>query len=141
MKKNILLVHEDEREWCIFKKALQEIEGDFVCIYAVNAETAMKLLQSEVVDLMFIDYGESVSGLQLLAVIKADPRLKNIKVYIYSESISEDLGKMARTLGASGCIEKPASISRLIHQFRAIFAGDLMPDYAFLPRMDNQPAL
>lgn len=135
MKKSIILIHEDKVEWDIFKKALNEMKGDFTCDYAPNAEEAMKLLQTQKTDFIFIDYLQSVQGLQLLAVIKANPRLRHIKVFIYSENISDDVGKMARTLGASGCIEKPNTLSRLVHQFRAIFAGDLMPDYAFMPRL------
>jgi len=135
MKKSIVLIHEDKRELEIFKKALTEIKGDFTCDYAPNAEEAMKLLQAQKADFIFTDYHQSVQGLQLLAVVKAHPRLRSIKAFIYSENINEDVEKMARTLGASGCIEKPGTLSRLIHQFRAIFAGDLMPDYAFLPRI------
>jgi DNA-binding response OmpR family regulator len=135
MKKSIVLIHEDKREWDLFKNALGEIKGDFTCDYAPTAGEAMKLLHTQKVDFIFIDYLQSVQGFQLLAVIKANARLRQIKVFIYSENITEDVEKMARTLGASGCIEKPWTLSRLIHQFRAIFAGDLMPDYAFLPRV------
>lgn len=135
MKKNIVLIHKDKGEYDVFMDALNEMKGDFTCSYAPNAEEAMKLLQMQKADFVFIDYHQSVQGLQLLAVIKAHPRLRNIKAFIYSENIDDDVEKMARTLGASGCLEKPWTLSRLIHQFRAIFAGDLMPDYAFLPRI------
>jgi len=133
MRKHILLIDHDKNELAAFMAALKEIQGDFKCTYAESSGQALEMLKYLQPDFIFVDYDlPGVNGLQLLSVIRGEPALKQAKVFIYTEMISEEIGKMARILGASGCIEKHATVSWLTHLFRAIFDGQLMPRYSIL---------
>jgi CheY-like chemotaxis protein len=133
MKKNLLLIDDDQDEFAIFMDALNDLHGSFKCDYAGSAEQALELLQSRVPDFIFVDFNmPNFNGLQLLSVIKGEPKLKKSKIFLYSGNISEETHKMARIFGAAGCIEKPGTINKLIHNFKAIFAGELMPEFAYL---------
>ena len=131
MKKHLLLIDDDQNELSSFMAALKEINGDFKCTYAGSSEQALEMLKYIQPDFIFLDYHlPQVNGLQVLSVIRNDPSLQRTKVYIYTETISEEIDKMAKLLGAAGCIEKNATVTWLAHLFKAIFDGQLMPKYA-----------
>jgi DNA-binding NarL/FixJ family response regulator len=133
MKKHVLLIDHDKNELTAFMAALKEIQGEFKCTYADSSAQALEMLKYLQPDFIFVDYDlPQVNGLQLLSVIRSDAALKQAKIFIYTEMISEEIGKMARILGASGCIEKHATVTWLAHLFRAIFDGQLMPKYSIL---------
>jgi len=133
MKKHILLIDGDKNELTTFVSALKNINADYQCAYAENSEQALDLLKYIHPDFIFIAYDlPDVNGLQVLSVIRNEPRLQRTKIYICTETISEEVDKMARLLGAAGCIEKNATISWLTHLFKAIFDGQLMPKYAIM---------
>ena len=139
MKKHLLLIDADKKELTNFMSALKDINGDFKCTYAERSEQAMDMLKYIQPDFIFMDYNlPSVNGLQLLSVIRNEPRLQRTKIYIYTETISEEVDKMARLLGAAGCIEKNATVNWLTHLFKAIFDGQLMPNYAIM-KNPSQP--
>jgi two-component system chemotaxis response regulator CheY len=133
MKKHILLIDNNKSELTIFMAALKEIQGNFKCSHAESSEQALAMLEYIQPDFIFVSHNlPHVNGLQIISVIRNEPVLERSKVYTYTEMISEEISKMARLLGASGCIEKSAEISWLIHLFKAIFDGQLMPGFAIL---------
>jgi DNA-binding NarL/FixJ family response regulator len=133
MKKHILLIDADRHELTAFMAALKEMIGEYKCTYAESSEQALEMLKFIQPDFIFIGYNlPRVNGLQVLSVIRSEARLQRAKVYIYTETITEEIGKMARVLGAAGCIEKKATVSWLTHLFKAIFDGQLMPKFAIL---------
>jgi len=133
MKKHLLLIDDDKNELTLFMSALKDINGDFKCTYADRSEQALDMLKYIQPDYIFIEYDlPNVNGLQVLSVIRNEPGLQRTKIYIYTETISEEIDKMARLLGAAGCIEKKATVGWLTHLFKAIFDGQLMPKYAIL---------
>src|SRR4249919_2884933 len=73
-----------------------------------------------------------MNALQVVSAIRFQTKLKETKVYLYSEHFSDDTSKMARMLGAAGCIEKSGEFSSLVHKFKAIFSPELLPSYVFL---------
>jgi len=133
MKKHLLLIDDDKNELNFFMAALKNISGDFKCTYAESSKQALEMLRYIQPDFIFLDYNlPQVNGLQVLSVIRNEPGLQRTKVYIYTETISEEIDKMARLLGAAGCIEKSKTITWLAHLFKAIFDGQLMPKYAVI---------
>ena len=135
MKKHILLIDHDKNELTAFMAALKEIQGDFKCTYADSSAQALEMLKYLQPEIIFVDYDlQGMNGLQLLSVIRNEPALRQTKIFVYTEMISEEIGKMARILGASGCIEKHATVSWLTHLLRAIFDGQLMPKYSILKK-------
>ena len=133
MKKYVMLIDEDPVELEAFMKILKSINDSFRCKYAPTGKQAIEMLQHSTPDYIFIDYElTEIDALQLLSVIRFQSKLKQTKVYLYSDHISDDSSKMARMLGATGCIEKAAEFSNLVHKFKAIFSPELLPSYVFL---------
>ena len=139
MKKHLLLIDEDLNEMVSFMEILKNIKDSFKCTYAQSGRQAIEKLQHTTPDYIFIDYELSeMNALQVVSAIRFKSKLKESKVYLYSDYFSDDTSKMARMLGAAGCIEKSGEFSGLVHKFKAIFSPELLPSYVFLK--NNQPA-
>jgi len=139
MKKRVLLVEEDKDQLVSFLEIFKHIEGPLKCTHADSGRQALDVLQHTVPDFIFIDYDLSeIDALQLVAAIRFQAKLRETKLYLYSGSITDESSKMARMLGATGCIEMSGEISDLIHKFKAIFSPELLPSYVFLRNHQNQ---
>lgn len=139
MKKHLLLIDEDLNELVTFMEVLKNIKGSFKCKYGQNGRQAIEMLHHTTPDFIFIDYElTEMNALQLVSVIKFQARFKGSKVYLCSDHFSDDTSKMARMLGATGCIERSGEFSGLVHKFKAIFSPELLPSYVFLK--NYQPA-
>jgi len=139
MKKRILLIDEDKEQFISFLEILKHCQGPFKCTHATSGRQAIELLQHTVPDIIFINYELSeIDALQVVSAIRFQSRLKETKVYLYSDNITDENSKMARMLGATGCIEMSAEQSDLIHKFKAIFSPELLPSYVFLKNYRNQ---
>ena len=139
MKKGVLLVDEDENELSCFLEILKNVKGSFKCHYAGSGKHAIEMLQHTAPDFIFIDYDLSeIDALQVLSAIRFQPKLRATNVYLYTDTISDDDSKMAKMLGATGCIEMTGQQSDLIHKFKAIFSPELLPSYVFLKNNQSQ---
>jgi CheY-like chemotaxis protein len=87
------------------------------------------MLRYLVPDFIFADYYLSgADGLELLSRIKKDPRLRDAKVFLYSNHVNDEIVKPARAMGATGCIGQPDAIERLATIFKASLAiGPVAP--------------
>jgi len=140
MKMQVLIIDEDSKELASFMEILKNIKDSVKCKYAHNGRQAIEMLQHTTPDFIFVDYELSeMNALQVLSAIRFQAKLKETKVYLYSDSFSDDTSKMAKMLGATGCIEKSGEFSEVVHKFKAIFSPELLPPYVFLK--NNQPAL
>jgi len=138
MKKRVLLIDEDRNELVSFMEILKNIKDPCKCTFVQSGKEAIELLQHTVPDYIFIDYElTGINALQVLSAIRFQSKLKETRVYLYSDHIDDDSSKMARMLGASGCIEKSVDFSNLVHKFKAIFSPELLPPYVFL--RDTRP--
>jgi CheY-like chemotaxis protein len=135
MKTKILLIDDDSNELLLYKDALTQIHGAAKCDYAKEVGDALSMVKKSRPDLVFINHHMQQGGsLQFLSVLKAEPSLRSARVYLVGEWISEDVSKMARTLGASGCIEKTNCENTFIRELTAILHPDLLPEYIFIRR-------
>jgi len=133
MKRYLLLIDNDPAEIETFMEAVKNMESSFICCHVPDVKQAWVMLKEERPDLVFAnDSLPGLNGFHLLSGIKNDRRLKRTRVFIYTDVISDEIDKMARLLGASGCVEKKGDSNWLTHQLRAIVAMDLMPEYALL---------
>jgi CheY-like chemotaxis protein len=120
MNKHILLIDDDEDEFAIFTDALNRVGDFYKCTYAANAEQAMDILKQVQPDFIFVDYNlPRINGLEFISVARNNVKPVT-KVFLYSTSIGERMIKMARLLGAAGCIEKPVSITELTRELKII---------------------
>lgn len=133
MQKNILLIDDDIDELKIFSDAMKEVPGDFKCVYASDTQEALNLLQSFTPDYIFVDFNiPRINGLDFLSAVKKKEDLREIPVFLYSTSISNEMSKMAELLGAAGSIEKTFSIAMLASELKVLLTDGARPNYVML---------
>lgn len=110
--RTILLVDDDRDDRKYFLEALREIDSTIACTTAKDGEQALELLRDPAFSLpsyIFLDLRmPRVNGKQCLLQIKADERLKNIPVIIYTTSADIGESEELQNLGAVHFITKPA---------------------------------
>ncbi len=121
----IYLVDDDPDHVLMISRAISKT-GQQTEVHTVdNGETALALLRTLEVtpDLILLDINmPGLSGLEVLAQIKADARLKRIPVVMLTSSeLSTDVAR-AYELGASGYITKPSHP----HDLRAVLGNTLL---------------
>lgn len=115
MKKTIrlLIVDDDADDRKFFTKAVAEIDGTIECGTAKDGQQALELLknpESPLPDYIFLDLRmPRISGKKCLLQIKADARLKNIPVFIYTTSREVEEAKELKEMGAMHFISKPTN--------------------------------
>src|SRR5206468_5640389 len=112
LQRRILLVDDDADDRKYFTEAVNEIDSTITCIMAKDGLQALTLLKSagfDLPDYIFLDLRmPRISGKQCLLQIKADERLKNIPVVIYTTSRSVEESEEMQNLGAVHFISKPS---------------------------------
>ncbi|MEO5563219.1 MAG: response regulator [Chitinophagaceae bacterium] len=130
MQKNILLIDDDEDELKIFTDAVRQVPGEFKCAFAPDSEQGLVLLKSFVPDYIFVDFNiPKINGLQFISAVKNERHLREIPVFLYSTSISDEINKLAEILGAAGSIEKTFSIGMLAGELKTILAEGRRSNY------------
>lgn len=133
MRKRVLLVDQDQAELNIFISIFSSFKGSLKCDIAGSGGQALELIRKKSPDFVFVDHElNDINALQLLSAIRFEARLRKSKVFLYAKNISIETSKMARMLGASGCIERTDDLNTLSHQLTAILAEELLPPYSFL---------
>jgi CheY-like chemotaxis protein len=124
MKKYILFIDDDTDELMIFLDAINKVPGNYKCTYASSTDQAIDILKCAVPDYIFVDYHlPNLNGLQFLSILKAERKLDHVSKFLYSNRITEDVSKMAKVLGATGCIEKTDTARMLAVELMSIFRG------------------
>ena len=80
------------------------------------------LSQFEGIDVIFLDLEMSVSGFEILRMVKEAPGFKDVPVIAYS--IHTQHINLARDLGFDGFIGKPINADRFPVQIKAILRGE-----------------
>lgn len=111
-QRRILLADDDADDRRYFLESLNEIDPTIECVTAKDGLQALSLLNSpgfHLPDYIFLDLRmPRISGKQCLLQIKADTRLKNIPVIIYTTSRAVEDSEELLRLGAVQFITKPA---------------------------------
>ncbi|MEI6950618.1 response regulator [Paraflavisolibacter sp. H34] len=110
--RTILLVDDDADDRKYFLEALAEIDPTIRCRTARDGQQALELLQHPSESLphyIFLDLRmPRVNGRQCLLQIKADERIKDIPVIIYTTSTEVEEAEDLQQLGAVHFISKPS---------------------------------
>jgi CheY-like chemotaxis protein len=124
MKQHILLIDDEQDELEILLEALKQIpvEDGFKCTYATNASHALIMLRYLVPDVIFVDMNmPGLNGLDFLMHIRGDGKLRNVRIFLFSNSITDNIREKATRLGATACINKAHSIQGLAGDLKNIF--------------------
>jgi CheY-like chemotaxis protein len=133
MQKNILLIDDDIDELKIFTDAIKEVPGNFKCVFVTNTQEALDMLQSFIPDYIFVDFNiPKINGLDFLSAVKKSDKLKEVPIFLYSTSISNEMSKIAELLGAAGSIEKTFSIAMLASELKVLLTDGARPNYVML---------
>ena len=133
MQKSILLIDDDIDELKIFTDAINEVPGDFNCVFVNDTQEALQMLRNFVPDYIFVDFNiPKVNGLDFLSAVKKTDTFKEIPVFLYSTSISKEMSKMAELLGAAGSIEKTFSIAMLASELKILLTEGARSNYVLL---------
>ena len=112
LQRRILLADDDADDRKYFLESLAEIDSTIECITAKDGQQALAFLNSPgfvLPDYIFLDLRmPRISGKQCLLQIKADDRLKDIPVIIYTTSRAVEESEELLRLGAVHFITKPA---------------------------------
>ena len=132
MKKcRILLAEDDPDDILLLRDAFSSLGAREVIDFADNGEQVLKKLQGdtneELPDLIVVDVNmPRIGGMQTLERLKADKRLKDIPVLIYTTSTNPADEEKSFRLGAQGYIIKPSSFKKLVETAK-FFMSFLLP--------------
>ncbi len=114
---HIMLADDDEDDRLFFKEAFEEVKVEHKITTFVDGVQLMNHLQqpeNPLPDIIFLDLNmPRKSGVECLKEIRADQRLKEITVAIYSTSSSEQDIEDTFVSGANIYIRKPNDFSML----------------------------
>lgn len=121
---NVLLADDDKDDRFFFKKALNNITVPTKLVTVPNGERLMEYLDenSETLpDVLFLDLNmPRKNGNECLVEIKAQVKLKNLPVIIYSTSLREEVADVLYKSGAHYYIQK-CDYAELIQILESIF--------------------
>jgi CheY-like chemotaxis protein len=121
----IYLVEDDPVHALLITRAIKEVAEQIRLQVIHDGESALAALRTTETapDLILLDINMAgLSGLDVLAEVKADMRLKRIPVVMLTSSeLPSDIGR-AYELGASGYISKPS----YLHDLRAVLGNTIL---------------
>jgi DNA-binding NtrC family response regulator len=133
MKKNLnlLIIDDDPDDRWFFQDAVNEINETIECTFAKDGMQALELLNNPTLalpDYIFLDLRmPRVSGKRCLTEIKANDRLKDIPVLIYTTSTDVKESIELKSLGASHFISKPHSPEEIYYILTVVLEEQIAP--------------
>ncbi len=134
---NVLLADDDIDDCIFFKEALGELllSTDLTVVH--DGEQLMQLLSNDTIELphiLFLDINmPRKNGLECLAEIKLNERLKDFPVIIFSTSFEQDIVNVLYESGARYFIRKPSEFE----QFKKVILHTLT---LIMQENDAQPS-
>ena len=113
--KRILQIDDDSDDCELFLEALEAVSSaNYTAIYN-PIEALRKLIEEEIEpDVIFLDLNMPImSGMEFLAEIKKNEKLKEIPIIIFSTSQLDDIIREAKLQGAKDFISKPSNFNEL----------------------------
>jgi CheY-like chemotaxis protein len=111
----ILVVDDNEDTLDLLDEALSE--ADYKVIRARSGPTAMSMLMSSRIDLVFLDIAmPDMNGFAVLEMMRFNPKLMNTSVIIYTANSDQWNMDRAMELGVKAVLPKPTSPSILVQE-------------------------
>ena len=111
MKPRILVVEDNPDNMTLMQWALDD--AGYTCVQASSAETAIRMLEFETVDLILMDISlPGIDGKEATRQLRADPRYASIPIIaVTAHAISEE-ERAIRDCGVNDVITKPIDWDR-----------------------------
>ncbi|MCW3071937.1 MAG: response regulator receiver protein [Bacteroidetes bacterium] len=120
-----LLIDDDNDDHEFFTEAVEALNCKVELIHARSGREALSLLEKmskHFPDFIFLDLNmPAMNGMECLRKIKADARLKDIPVVMYSTSSNSNDISTSMANGAIDYVIKPSSISTLVSSLKKFF--------------------
>ena len=117
--RKLLIVDDDEDDRNYFIEAVSEIDSSILCVTAKDGQQAMEMLTNEnlaLPNIIFLDLRmPKVNGRQCLARIKADNRLSEIPVIVYTTSAEVAEANSLQQFGAVRFVTKPGNTDEIYY--------------------------
>jgi CheY-like chemotaxis protein len=119
-KNVILLVDDDELDVISVQRSLKKLDEDYELYTAYNGIEALDILNgkdssaelNQLPDVILLDLNmPKMNGIEFLKALRADERLKNIKVFVMTTSGEEADRRATEQLGISGYLIKPLNFN------------------------------
>jgi CheY-like chemotaxis protein len=117
----VLFVDDDLEEYELFCEALKTFQPSTHCLHAKDGLVALHILERLAVlpNYIYLDINMPImDGREFLKEIKADPRLKNIPVIMYSTTSNPSEISNLKKLGATDFVVKPPSFIQLVNYLK-----------------------
>lgn len=139
-EKKILVVDDDEMNLNIARMILERKLTSCKVLTADNGISALEKLRAERVNLVLLDIMmPEFDGMETLAEIRADERIKNVPVMMLTATVEKDLVQRAMALGVRDYIKKPFLPADLITRVSKKLAEDKSEEVLLLG--DNEKTL
>lgn len=111
----ILVVEDDPINWMVFQKVLKR-RGGLDSVHSENVEEVLEIVRSGQVAMVLMDVslknshyqGESVDGIRITQLLKADPETAKLPVILVTaNAMVGDREAFLKASGADGYIAKP----------------------------------
>ncbi|HEX8270564.1 MAG TPA: response regulator [Flavobacterium sp.] len=111
-KHSILLIEDDELDIISVQRSLKQLDSEYELHTAYNGIEALTMLKDEQQqlqpDVILLDLNmPKMNGIEFLRILRTDPDLMNIRVFVMTTSAESADRNMAEELGISGYIIKP----------------------------------
>jgi len=121
--KKILMIDDDVEDRMLMQDMLTEIGVPDIAHYEENGENALsyleKLSPNELPAVIVLDLNmPKLNGTQVLKLLKADEKLRDITVIIYSTSVNYIEKEQTLKLGAHSYVIKPSSYEECLEKAR-----------------------
>ncbi len=121
MRKNRILVIDDEKDLCFFLKANLEARGNYIVKVASSGEDGLYLAERFKPHLIILDIMMPVmDGFQVLDALKKNPKTMAIPALILSARHDDESRIEASGLYCEGYVAKPVRIDELRSRIRKI---------------------
>jgi CheY-like chemotaxis protein len=112
----VLFVDDDVDDREFFMDALSYVDSQITCLLAKNCEQALDMLNATepLPGYVFLDiHMPAMDGKGCLTQIKNNPRLRSVRVVMYSTTSDEELMGLYKELGATYFLVKPPTFKGL----------------------------
>jgi len=118
----ILYVEDDPNNRVLVRRILQA-EG-YKVLEAADAQQAMKILESQVPDLIFMDINmPDIDGYTLTTRLKSLPKISGVPIIAMTANVMKGDRERSLEAGCDGYIQKPIDVDKLPEQIGRFLAS------------------